>query len=428
MEKLIVKNFLTLKQIELGLNKINIAIGPQAEGKSLIAMLLFYFKDFPNKFAISILNGFNKKRLDNLLIDKFIEIFPKYLWSDTKFEIIYHFNDKQIRFSNEKLKTKTKLRIQYSQSILNQFIRLKKEYSKTFSKFSLSQIADKEENLKNQIEKKVDYFFYGADFRREVALFIPAGRSFYSYLKKNIWSFLPSEIKIDYFLKKFGSQYDTFKDIYMKISRDKKSDFYKAIEQIRKIIKGQFLTKEQDVWLHSTALDRGIWASDISSGQQEILPMVVVMSVFAQVSTVKFPVFFFVEEPEAHLFPDTQKLIVELFSFFYNHSDRNIGFFITTHSPYILTAFNNLIQAENALNSISNKPNKDILERKLFKLVPRNEMVSFEDINAFYVENGRTYKLADRENKIIDANKIDEISNELNRTFNDILEIQFPDN
>ena len=59
MEKLIVKNFLTLKHIEIELNKINIAIGPQAEGKSLIAMLIYYFKEFPKDFSNSIISNTN---------------------------------------------------------------------------------------------------------------------------------------------------------------------------------------------------------------------------------------------------------------------------------------------------------------------------------------------------------------------------------
>ena len=44
-EKLIVKNFLTLKNIDIDLAKFNVFIGEQASGKSLITKLLYFFRE-----------------------------------------------------------------------------------------------------------------------------------------------------------------------------------------------------------------------------------------------------------------------------------------------------------------------------------------------------------------------------------------------
>ena len=44
MQKLTVKNFLTLHDIMLDVNHINLIIGPQAQGKSLLAKLVYYFE------------------------------------------------------------------------------------------------------------------------------------------------------------------------------------------------------------------------------------------------------------------------------------------------------------------------------------------------------------------------------------------------
>lgn len=46
MEKLTVKNFLNIKDVEFNLSNINIIIGQQASGKSVIAKLVYFFKDF----------------------------------------------------------------------------------------------------------------------------------------------------------------------------------------------------------------------------------------------------------------------------------------------------------------------------------------------------------------------------------------------
>ncbi|MEB3887396.1 AAA family ATPase [Lyngbya sp. CCY1209] len=43
-EKLIIKNFAGLNHIDIEIKKINILMGPQASGKSMIAKILFYCK------------------------------------------------------------------------------------------------------------------------------------------------------------------------------------------------------------------------------------------------------------------------------------------------------------------------------------------------------------------------------------------------
>ena len=53
----------------------------------------------------------------------------------------------------------------------------------------------------------------------------------------------------------------------------------------------------------------------------------------------------YLEEPEAHVFPDTQKKLIDLFAWMANDPILSFDWVITTHSPYILTAFNTLIEA-----------------------------------------------------------------------------------
>ena len=56
----------------------------------------------------------------------------------------------------------------------------------------------------------------------------------------------------------------------------------------------------------------------------------------------------FLEEPEAHLFPSTQKdIMYDLVKILNRNKWSSI--FITTHSPYILSSLNNLIAAYDVL-------------------------------------------------------------------------------
>ena len=59
----------------------------------------------------------------------------------------------------------------------------------------------------------------------------------------------------------------------------------------------------------------------------------------------KNDIFLIVEEPEAHLYPDSQMLMADMLSLFINKSKGHNAGLITTHSPYILGELNNLLLA-----------------------------------------------------------------------------------
>ena len=136
---------------------------------------------------------------------------------------------------------------------------------------------------------------------------------------------------------------------------------------------------------------------------------------------------------QTHLFPASQRTIVEIFAAIYNLFKKNTGYFITTHSPYILTAFNNLLQAENTYRTIMEKftANKIDAEKKdeqlkaLDKIVSANKRISFDDVSVHLVKNGKAKNIANRENRLIDANDIDEESNRMASIFDSLLDISF---
>ncbi|MDJ0675790.1 MAG: AAA family ATPase, partial [Calothrix sp. MO_167.B42] len=135
--------------------------------------------------------------------------------------------------------------------------------------------------------------------------------------------------------------------------------------------------------------------------------------------------FFIIEEPEAHLFPQSQKHIINLISLIFNLTKKRSNFLITTHSPYILTAFNNLIQAGNTLKALQNKSDKTDLMKKLVKIVPENQMLDINDIGVYTIEDGIIKSIMNQENQLIGTNIIDEISNQFNQEFDQLLELEF---
>ena len=135
MQQLTVKNFLTLKDISLDIPKINIIIGPQAEGKSLLAKLIYFFKTFVRDFRNAIVFKETRREFDRRIVKKFDSIFPHYTWENTKFEIEYTFGSRKIViYSNNSRGSKINLTIEYSASIKQAFEALKSEYSESGGK------------------------------------------------------------------------------------------------------------------------------------------------------------------------------------------------------------------------------------------------------------------------------------------------------
>jgi predicted ATPase len=64
-EKIVIKNFSVLEDVDVEINKINILIGPQATGKSLIAKLIYFFKSSViNQMVPAIISHQEKRKYD----------------------------------------------------------------------------------------------------------------------------------------------------------------------------------------------------------------------------------------------------------------------------------------------------------------------------------------------------------------------------
>lgn len=173
---------------------------------------------------------------------------------------------------------------------------------------------------------------YAQHFEKQV--FIPASRTFFASLQKNIFSFLSSNIDIDYFLKGFGSVYEQAKRFYMfqsmRMALGKGWPIKEIDRIVESIIAGRYLYENEQDWI--VAANKKTNLANASSGQQESLPMLLVLSVMPFMDR-EGKGSYFIEEPEAHLFPVSQKAFVSLLALLSNASTRQ--FFITTHSPLI---------------------------------------------------------------------------------------------
>ncbi len=245
--------------------------------------------------------------------------------------------------------------------------------------------------------------------------FVPAGRSFFANIQSSIFSFLSDNRSLDPFLIEFGSFYESFK----RFTLDESNEQWRKNEVLNsEILSGSYLReKGKDFLLHRDS--RKVNLSNASSGQQETLPLVLVLNTIADMGFSEGGATLYIEEPEAHLFPTAQKKMVQLLARTFNTIDSNFQIIVTTHSPYILSSFNNLLEAGKIIDE------KKALSSKVYKIVPKNEVINPSDLIAYSVNKSEKKILIDKETKLISQNILDSVSDEISLEFGKLLDIEY---
>ena len=429
MEKIEIKDFVGIKNITLEIKQINILIGPQASGKSIIAKLLFYFKNFVFEIIDAAEDTKSKRDLDKNYIEKFEEYFPSSSWGGKNFRIKYYIDQEFIEIHRKRPKTKksTELVLTYSDFYKNKFTDLrsfiqkqKRKEAEQEMQISLSSQLEFSFNITKKFLSTVSHSLN--KITAFTQLYIPAGRSFFANIKSSIFTFLSENNAVDPFLIEFGVSYERTKSPFRRKMLDRRAterkDLYNEISSLnRKILCGKYLQKDGEDYLE---VDEGrqIDIANSSSGQQETLPLSIILESVAFIRPEIGGISIYIEEPEAHIFPAAQRDIVELIATVYNARKDSLQFLITTHSPYILTAFNNLLQA--GILAV------DATEEKLEKLsqyVPKTRFLNTEEVAVYSLKNGYCQSIIDNETGLINTNIIDEVSNELAIQFDELLDL-----
>lgn len=417
MEQIIIENFGGLKKMEFELKNINILIGPQASGKSITVKLLYFFKTFTTEIIKSIENGESKRTLDSKQKERFSNYFPKESWPKNNFKIQYISNQTWIKIERKSLKT---LSFNYSENLVKMISKGRKFL--------------KDEQKKIDLERRISSFRANRNMRRRFndclnnefseilsynQFFIPAGRSFFANIQSSIFSFLSNNKSLDPFLIEFGSFYDSFKRFSLDNDSEEDKKNNKVFDSvINEIMNGSYKReKEKDFIVHNDT--RKVNLASASSGQQEILPLILVLKVLSGINFENGGATLYIEEPEAHLFPTAQKKIVQLLSRTFNSQKSNFQIIVTTHSPYILSSFNNLLEGGKIIQDDVEK------SKNVFKVIPEKEILNPKDLIAYSIFNGKKQNLLDEETSLISQNILDSVSDEISEDFGKLLDIEF---
>lgn len=411
-ETLEIVNFAGIHSITLDVKQINILIGEQATGKSICAKLLFYFKSFFEVMLDAAQEGETRTQFDARLRARFLEYFPLESLGSAKFRVRYQLDEYHIEVS----RSSRSIRIEYSQSLKNVLNSNRKYYRSHQSEASKLPGLNARMKLYSYVTDSVrDMLGHRAAFKQ---LFVPAGRSFFALLESNIFSFLSSKNSMDPFLSEFGQFYQSTKGASKALligERDRPVIHSQLDTLTQKILSGKHLREDGRDYIMMDD-KRKVDIAMSSSGQQEMLPLAVILKFLPFIDTGSMGITVYIEEPEAHLFPTAQRHIVEFIATVFNSSKNGLQFFVTTHSPYMLTAFNNLIEAGALRNSLGKKS-----LRQLHRIVPSEQILDPSELQAYALANGSAETLMSSQTGLINAEAIDDVSDDLAVQFDKLM-------
>lgn len=439
MSILKIRNFGPISNLEIDADKnINMIIGPQASGKSTIGKMLFFCKKIRDYYVDFILQDvtFSQMHPNELYINFLKYIRKKFMgcFGTTKhmqsFEVSYSYQNGQavmlsLRQGYAFFRFSDGLEEKIRSSLLDAYGIYKKNQSQINIDF-IAKFNSKIE-LKNEIKIHFTEFanvIFGSD---EDIIYIPAGRSLLSVLSDqlDVIDLSILDLPMKEFIERlritrtrFGTKLDGVINDYLKTVQGqiKNMDINIAKELIKSILKAEYVSDTDGEKLY---FDDTHWVKLIygSSGQQESLWILLLLFVVILENKKSYIV---LEEPEAHLYPVAQKYIVELIALTMNSS--NSKFLVTTHSPYILSSANLLIQSAIVENQIASKNEGTIIKKQL--------RVSPKKISAYKIgDNGNTTlrNIIDAPSGLIESIEIDSISERINKETEklDMLEIKY---
>lgn len=222
---------------------------------------------------------------------------------------------------------------------------------------------------------------------------------------------------LDPFLVEFGKLYEIVRRLALPETEE--VDVSPITTRIEELLGGKYFRDQGDDFIRMPD-GRRVPLAVSSSGQQELLPLAITLATIGEDDD-RARSTMFVEEPEAHLFPTAQRQIVHLFAAVADllSPESSSQYIITTHSPYILAALNNLMYGGKIAREFAEKRDE------VLGLLGPDVLINPEKVGAYSLGNGHARSIIDPETQLVEATLIDRVSGDLAREFEKLVAIEF---
>lgn len=418
MAKILIDNLGPIKHCVMDIREFTVLTGAQASGKSTIAKAVFFCRTVKD----DIFEIISKRTLlgtENTLIydvrkvlrNKFLQLFGTSKAMKSEMKLTYYYDDETYICVS--------LRVQEGYDYISpNYVWF--EFSsniKTFLKKSFCVEDIESGELRNQMN-----ILFNDDSE---TIFIPAGRSLISLLSSQLnylFTTMDDEQKrsIDFCTQKYIERILKIRPLFANgvgdLIEQKKSvsESKVNIQAIRKmlglvqdVLKGKYVFTDGEERLYIDD-EHFVKINYTSSGQQEV---VWIFNILLHILVNNTKAYIILEEPEAHLYPEAQKRMTEVLALMEN---CKCGILVTTHSPYVLGAVNNLIYAESLEEQYGG------IEKVLDK------MFYVKNHEAYFLEEGKIKSCTDEDDHGLIINEvIDGASSEINKLYDQLFDVDY---
>lgn len=413
-EKLVIKNFGPIKSIDLELGKMTVLIGPSGSGKSTVLKVLSicryfsYLVNYPN-LQLTYKSKFSREALRDWDLEGF-ENEESYIFYEN---VHYSF---EVKNSSTLTEEKGKHPVIFSlfepklTAISFDFKRLLEEFellkpkagdNRTQRSVQLGDARSGEFRSGQLIDNwTIPHSFLRGEVKNLMnnPFYIPTERELQS-----IFSLGKSSIQnlSDALFNQLASLDQTSKGFKEEIRVEPLQIAYKNINGI-----GYFREEGNSEFYPMTKA---------ASGFKSATPIVLATKYYSLIEPRKRT--FLIEEPEQNIFPETQKALVEYLSSAIKEFGHSMV--LTTHSPYVLTALENLMYA-NKLGKVDGGKFED----RVTDIVKEQFWIDEQDVSVYYLGENGGIDLMQRDEALINKEYIDSVSNVVNTVFDQLLDIE----
>jgi hypothetical protein len=432
-----VENFSVIKKAKLEFGRITLLIGPQASGKSLLCKLAYFLGGEVVEIAVeSLMNRNSWEEFLKTAGREFNSRFSTAGWLKKNCKVSFSSQQYSAMLRGVGNPVNPELEFVFSEEFEGLYVAISRNPAKQPS--FATKTPSERQALRQDLWAELSLLLNKR--RTQTNIYIPSGRAFFTDLARAISTLEKPDL--DPITRRFGGQitWDSrWKVGLLTTGRDVVPEIEKEMQRIT----GGVVAVVNDRPVFLSFDGRSLPLSQVSSGTLELLPMFNVLSrqafelehiyVYARAASKnvspladvsEHSPLIYLEEPEAHVFPDTQKKLIDLFAWMANDPILSFDWVITTHSPYILTAFNTLIEAWRAAKKTGRRD-------KVAAIVPEHSWISEDDFAAYTIQNRMATSIFRKEAEgvegsgLIDGDYLDSVSDTISNQFSRLLEIEF---